>query len=111
MTHDLGDVTLMPGMIDVHTHVDWHFQPNGKYGNRPGEPRETPEQRDAAIAENLKATLLAGFTTVQNVGNAGDKALQGSDRRRHDRRAAHPDVAGPDPPAARRRNSASASAC
>ena len=76
VTHDLGDVTLMPGMIDVHTHVDWHFQPNGKYGNRPGEPRETPEQRDAAIAENLKATLMAGFTTVQNVGNSADKALR-----------------------------------
>ena len=76
VTHDLGDVTLMPGMIDVHTHVDWHFQPNGKYGNRPGEPRETPAERDAAIAANLKATLLAGFTTVQNVGNAGDRALK-----------------------------------
>jgi imidazolonepropionase-like amidohydrolase len=76
VTHDLGDVTLMPGMIDVHTHVDWHFQPNGKYGQRPGEPRETPEQRDAAVANNLKATLMAGFTTVQNVGNGGDKALR-----------------------------------
>jgi imidazolonepropionase-like amidohydrolase len=76
VTHDLGDVTLMPGMIDVHTHVDWHFQPSGKYGRRPGDPPETPAQRDAAIAENLKATLLAGFTTVQNVGNGGDKALR-----------------------------------
>ena len=76
VTRELGDVTLMPGMIDVHTHIDWHFGPTGKYGNRPGEPRETPEQRDAAIAANLKATLLAGFTTVQNVGNAGDRALR-----------------------------------
>jgi imidazolonepropionase-like amidohydrolase len=76
VTRELGDVTLMPGMIDVHTHIDWHFGPTGKYGNRPGEARETPEQRDAAIAANLKATLLAGFTTVQNVGNAGDRALR-----------------------------------
>ena len=76
VTHDLGDATLLPGMIDVHTHVDWHFQPNGLYGQRPGQPQETPEQRDAAIAANLKATLEAGFTTVQNVGNAGDKALR-----------------------------------
>jgi imidazolonepropionase-like amidohydrolase len=76
VTRELGDVTLMPGMIDVHTHIDWHFGPTGKYGNRPGEPRETPEQREAAIAANLKATLLAGFTTVQNVGNAGDRALR-----------------------------------
>ena len=76
VTHDLGDVTLMPGMIDVHTHVDWHFQPNGMYGRRDGQPEETPAQRDAAIAANLKATLEAGFTTVQNVGNAGDRALK-----------------------------------
>ena len=75
-THDLGDVTLMPGMIDVHTHVDWHFQPNGLYDVRPGQPRETPEQRDTAIAANLLATLNAGFTTVQNVGNPGDAAFR-----------------------------------
>jgi imidazolonepropionase-like amidohydrolase len=76
VTVDLGDATLLPGMIDVHTHVDWHFQPNGLYGQRPGQPQETPEQRDAAIAANLKATLEAGFTTVQNVGNGNDKALR-----------------------------------
>lgn len=73
---DLGDVTLMPGMIDVHTHIDWHFGPDGRYGNRTGVPPETPEQRDAAIAANLKATLLAGFTTVQNLGNRNDAALR-----------------------------------
>lgn len=76
VTHDLGDVTLMPGLIDVHTHIDWHFGPDGRYGNRPDGPRETPEQRDAAIAANLKATLLAGFTTVQNLGNRNDAALR-----------------------------------
>lgn len=73
---DLGDVTLMPGMIDVHTHIDWHFGPDGLYGNRPGSRAETPDQRSAAIAANLKATLLAGFTTVQNLGNANDAALR-----------------------------------
>jgi imidazolonepropionase-like amidohydrolase len=65
---------MMPGLIDVHTHVDWHFGPDGKYPAR----GETPEQRQAAIAENLKQTLLNGFTTVQNVGNAGDKTLRES---------------------------------
>lgn len=73
---DLGDVTLMPGMIDVHTHIDWHFGPDGLYGNRPGSPAETPEQRTAAIAANMRATLLAGFTTIQNLGNRGDGALR-----------------------------------
>jgi imidazolonepropionase-like amidohydrolase len=76
VTHDLGDVTLMPGMIDVHTHVELHVQPNVTDGVRPGEPPETPAQRDAAIAENLKATLMAGFTTVQDVGDDVNKALK-----------------------------------
>jgi imidazolonepropionase-like amidohydrolase len=71
-THDLGDVTLLPGLIDVHTHVDWHFGPDDRYPPR----NETPEQRQAAIADNLRATLLAGVTTIQNVGNANDKALR-----------------------------------
>ena len=73
---DLGDVTLMPGMIDVHTHIDWHFGPDGLYGRRTGSPAETPEQRSAAIAANMKATVLAGFTTIQNLGNQGDGALR-----------------------------------
>jgi len=74
VTRDLGDVTVMPGLIDVHAHIDWHFQPNGLYGNRPGEPRETPEQAAAAIQANLDATLDAGFTTIQTLGAASDKA-------------------------------------
>jgi imidazolonepropionase-like amidohydrolase len=71
-TYDLPTATLLPGFIDVHTHIDWHFGPDGKYPAR----NETPEQRDAAVAENLVATLLAGFTTVQNVGSMGDAALR-----------------------------------
>ncbi len=72
VTHDLGNATWMPGLMDVHTHIDWHFGSDGKYPARD----ETPEQRQAAIAANLKQTLLNGFTTVQNVGNAGDKAIR-----------------------------------
>jgi len=74
---NLGDVTLMPGMIDVHVHIDWHFAPDGKYGtNRPGQVAETPAQRAAAIQKNLDDTLQAGFTTIQTLGNGGDKALR-----------------------------------
>ncbi len=76
VTRDLGNVTLMPGMIDVHVHIDWHFQPNGLYGFRPGGERETPDQAARAIQANLDATLDAGFTTIQTLGNGGDKALR-----------------------------------
>jgi len=57
-------------------HIDWHFQPNGLYGNRPGQPRETAEQTEAAIQNNLDAMLGAGFTTVQSLGNVGDKRFR-----------------------------------
>src|SRR5262249_55014499 len=70
-THDLGDVTLLPGLIDVHVHLDWHFGPDGRYGDV-----STLEFRWRAIAENARATLLAGFTTVQSVGWHGDLELQ-----------------------------------
>jgi imidazolonepropionase-like amidohydrolase len=72
VTYDLGNATIMPGLIDVHTHIDWHFGPDGKYPAR----GEAPEQRDAAVAENMRQTLMNGFTTIQNVGSAGDKALR-----------------------------------
>jgi imidazolonepropionase-like amidohydrolase len=69
---DLGNVTLMPGMIDVHVHLNWYFGPNGKY-NEPNVPADYPAQ---AYQANARATLMAGFTTVQSVGWAQDKPLK-----------------------------------
>ena len=34
VTHDLGDVTLMPGLIDVHVHIGWHFGKDGRADNK-----------------------------------------------------------------------------
>ena len=63
---DLGDVTLMPGFIDAHTHL---------IGRTLGDPAgDNALVRDfqsfAAIlsVQNARATLMAGFTTVRNVG-------------------------------------------
>jgi imidazolonepropionase-like amidohydrolase len=72
VTHDLGDVTLLPGMIDVHVHLNWYFGPGGKYGER-----DVPAAYAIdAVLENARKTLMAGFTTVQSVGWAQDKALR-----------------------------------
>src|SRR4051812_25758151 len=29
---DLGDVTLLPGLIDAHTHITYHFDRTGRFG-------------------------------------------------------------------------------
>jgi imidazolonepropionase-like amidohydrolase len=69
---DLGDATLLPGFIDTHVHIDWHFNAEGRYHSGP----EPPEQNALFGAENAYVTLMAGFTTVQSVGSPRDKALR-----------------------------------
>lgn len=72
-TFDLGaGLTLLPGFIDTHVHIGWHFGPDGRYVSG----REAPEEAALYGAENAFVTLMAGFTTVQSVGSASDKALR-----------------------------------
>lgn len=67
-TVDLGAKTILPGLIDMHTHLIGDASLGGY--NSFGETRES-----AAIwgVVNARKTLMAGFTTVRNVG-AGDFA-------------------------------------
>jgi imidazolonepropionase-like amidohydrolase len=64
---DLGDVTLLPGLIDAHTHLTYDI--SGDWVNR----SVTELPADAALrgAMNARKTLLAGFTTVRDVGAGG----------------------------------------
>ena len=71
-TYNLGTLTVMPGMIDVHAHVGWHFDKDGRYANRPG----TPAQEILYSAENAYVTLMAGFTTIQSPGQTNDPELR-----------------------------------
>jgi len=70
---DLGDATLLPGFIDVHTHLTSNAGGGGYEGLGISVPRS------ALIgAKNARLTLMAGFTTVRNVGAEGyaDVALR-----------------------------------
>ena len=71
-THDLGTLTLLPGFIDTHVHIGWHFGADGKYVAG----KEPPEEAALYGAENAYVTLMAGFTTVQSVGAASDKPVR-----------------------------------
>ena len=71
-TYDLAGLTLLPGFIDTHVHIGWHFDANDRYATGP----EPADQAGLYAAENAWVTLMAGFTTVQSVGAAADKALR-----------------------------------
>lgn len=75
-TIDLGDATLLPGFIDMHTHIT-------------GRELQDPRSDNAAVRDyaafgaivgvgNAQKTLMAGFTTIRNLGagNFDDLALR-----------------------------------
>ncbi len=71
---DLGNRTVMPGLIDGHSHLTWYFNRQGRYHTaRDG---DTPIQSMLAAAANGAATLMAGFTTIQSPGSPEDKDLR-----------------------------------
>ncbi len=70
--YDLSRLTVLPGWIDLHDHITWHFGPNGRAEDK----SETPAQATLAEAGNAWVTLMAGFTTIQSVGSPEDKDLR-----------------------------------
>ena len=71
---DLGDATIMPGLIDVHSHVAWYFNAQGRYHT--SSDGETPVQGALAAAGNAYETLMSGVTTLQSPGSPEDKDLR-----------------------------------
>lgn len=63
---ELGDVTLVPGLIDMHTHLTYDIE--GDWVTR--DVRETTADAALRGARNARRTLLAGFTTVRDLGAA-----------------------------------------
>jgi imidazolonepropionase-like amidohydrolase len=76
VTYDLKGLTVMPGWIDTHVHIDAHFDPNGKSHSPASAKDETPQQTMLYAVENAYNVLMAGFTTVQSVGAPGDRDLR-----------------------------------
>jgi imidazolonepropionase-like amidohydrolase len=62
-TIDLPDATVLPGLIDMHTHLTFDLNSLGYQGLSISTAREALHG-----ARNARRTLEAGFTTVRNVG-------------------------------------------
>lgn len=71
---DLGSRTVLPGLIDAHSHLTWYFNRQGRYHTR-GDG-DTPIQSILAAAANAAVTLRAGFTTIQSPGSPEDADLR-----------------------------------
>jgi imidazolonepropionase-like amidohydrolase len=63
---DLGDVTLMPGMIDAHVHLFLHVGAEDLQTVEESVPQRTLIAMDAA-----KADLMGGFTAERDMGTEG----------------------------------------
>ncbi|HRQ73589.1 MAG TPA: amidohydrolase family protein [Phycisphaerales bacterium] len=66
---DLKDRFVMPGLIDCHTHI------TGQYSRDVRLRRVVESDADAAVRGVVYAerTLMAGFTTIRNVGSSGPR--------------------------------------
>ena len=64
---DLKSKTVMPGLIDLHVHIESEFNPQ-KYMNA-----FTANEADIAFGslQYARVTLMAGFTTVRDLGGSG----------------------------------------
>jgi imidazolonepropionase-like amidohydrolase len=74
-TYDLTGLTVLPGLIDTHVHIGWHFdRQTGK--NHTSGVDETPQQAMLYSVENAYAALMGGFTTLQSLGARDDADLR-----------------------------------
>ena len=77
VTIDLGDRTIMPGGIDTHVHIGWHFDAkDGRSHDDETDRNETPQESVLYATENAVRTLEGGITTVQSLGAPVDKPLR-----------------------------------
>jgi imidazolonepropionase-like amidohydrolase len=72
VTYDLSRFTVLPGLLDTHVHIGAHFGKDGRASNA----GETSAAAVLAAAGNAYAMLMAGFTTVQSIGQPIDLPLR-----------------------------------
>lgn len=71
---DLRGATVLPGLIDTHVHLGWYV--NSADRLHTDSDGDSPATQALSQAGNAWATLRAGFTTVQSIGEADNAALR-----------------------------------
>jgi imidazolonepropionase-like amidohydrolase len=66
---DMPNQTLLPGLIDGYTHLFLHPYSEVSWGDQI--LKESRSERVLRAAANAKTTLLAGFTTIRDMGTVG----------------------------------------
>ena len=66
---DLPEATLLPGLIDAHTHLLLHPYDEAKWDDQV--LKEPLALRVCRATNHARATLLAGFTTIRDLGTEG----------------------------------------
>lgn len=66
---DLKGHTLMPGLIEGHSHILLH--PYNEVGWNDQVLKESVAERSARAVNHLKASLMAGVTTMRDLGSEG----------------------------------------
>ena len=66
---DLAGATLLPGLIDAHSHVLLHPYDETAWADQV--LRESQAERVARAVGHVRATLRAGFTTLRDLGSEG----------------------------------------
>ena len=69
--HDLGDVSLLPGLVDVHAHMHCSATPDAYH-------LVTTESHEALLlrsAANVRAVLMSGVTTLRDIGSKNEIAF------------------------------------
>ena len=69
---DLRGYTVLPGWIDTHVHLAYHFDRTGRIATESESPLDTAN----GIAAGAWDSLMAGFTTVQSVGDPSEGPLR-----------------------------------
>jgi len=69
---DLRRYTVLPGWIDVHVHLDSHFDKTGRIATE----SEPVLEAALGIAQAAWDSLMGGFTTVQSVGDDSERPLR-----------------------------------